>query len=351
MFTRCPECKTIFRVTDEQLEAAGGRVRCGHCAAIFNARDSLADSAAELQRRDGLEAQSGEANQSADHGPRPEFHPYATDYSEFLQTPTAPEPAHEDRAGTGDNDDFAQPAAPTEPHGEPLAPEPYPFTEDAGEFPAEPQPRDEDRSIDEFEPPESAEAALSIKIPPAAPAPQSDETAVAPEDQTLAESPGAEVPVAPEQAQTPPGQEQESTPPPNGAEPQQPPAATAANEPVPSILEDDLQALARRRSGWRTFAWSALIIGLLVAFGLQYTYFNRTDLVRDPLLRPWLERACQWAGCTIPLAPDLNKLRVLTSTVMVDPPQDDRLLILATMVNTADFPQPYPLLEVRLTSL
>lgn len=34
---RCPACETLFRVTPEQLEARGGRVRCGQCAHVFNA--------------------------------------------------------------------------------------------------------------------------------------------------------------------------------------------------------------------------------------------------------------------------------------------------------------------------
>lgn len=35
-FTRCPSCKTIFRVTPQQLALRGGQVRCGHCHAVFD---------------------------------------------------------------------------------------------------------------------------------------------------------------------------------------------------------------------------------------------------------------------------------------------------------------------------
>ncbi len=35
--TRCPQCGTRFRVGSEQLETAGGWVRCGRCAAVFHA--------------------------------------------------------------------------------------------------------------------------------------------------------------------------------------------------------------------------------------------------------------------------------------------------------------------------
>ena len=41
MITTCPQCRTAFRVTDEQLGARGGRVRCGRCATVFDARAVL----------------------------------------------------------------------------------------------------------------------------------------------------------------------------------------------------------------------------------------------------------------------------------------------------------------------
>lgn len=35
-FTRCPGCRTIFRVTSQQLSMRGGQVRCGHCHTVFD---------------------------------------------------------------------------------------------------------------------------------------------------------------------------------------------------------------------------------------------------------------------------------------------------------------------------
>lgn len=43
MRTRCPRCQTIFRITPEQLQARGGKVRCGHCQAVFNALERLVE--------------------------------------------------------------------------------------------------------------------------------------------------------------------------------------------------------------------------------------------------------------------------------------------------------------------
>lgn len=41
MLTTCPECRTTFRLSQAQLEARRGLVRCGHCKAVFNAYDTL----------------------------------------------------------------------------------------------------------------------------------------------------------------------------------------------------------------------------------------------------------------------------------------------------------------------
>jgi predicted Zn finger-like uncharacterized protein len=35
MLTRCPQCATRYRVHGEQLDVAGGKVRCGRCGCVF----------------------------------------------------------------------------------------------------------------------------------------------------------------------------------------------------------------------------------------------------------------------------------------------------------------------------
>ncbi len=39
--TRCPECKTAFRITRNHLQAAGGAVRCGSCMHVFQANQYI----------------------------------------------------------------------------------------------------------------------------------------------------------------------------------------------------------------------------------------------------------------------------------------------------------------------
>ncbi|WP_028293437.1 DUF3426 domain-containing protein [Oceanobacter kriegii] len=48
--TRCPHCQTSFRVRDEHLSRAGGKVRCGSCLQVFNCTEHLV-SADSLTRK------------------------------------------------------------------------------------------------------------------------------------------------------------------------------------------------------------------------------------------------------------------------------------------------------------
>lgn len=44
MYTQCPACNTLFRITEQQLAAAKGKVRCGQCNYIYNAQGTLSAS-------------------------------------------------------------------------------------------------------------------------------------------------------------------------------------------------------------------------------------------------------------------------------------------------------------------
>ncbi len=53
MYTCCPHCKTCFRITQPQLAVAQGKVRCGTCAQIFNAREHLYETLPERKPATG----------------------------------------------------------------------------------------------------------------------------------------------------------------------------------------------------------------------------------------------------------------------------------------------------------
>ncbi|HEB67409.1 MAG TPA: DUF3426 domain-containing protein [Gammaproteobacteria bacterium] len=53
MYTCCPHCKTCFRITKPQLAVAQGKVRCGTCSQIFNAREHLYETLPERKPTPG----------------------------------------------------------------------------------------------------------------------------------------------------------------------------------------------------------------------------------------------------------------------------------------------------------
>lgn len=63
MKTTCPHCKTRFRISEAQLEAAHGQVRCGKCHEVFDAQAGL----------HGVSAAAPEAPFTAEMEPAPEF--------------------------------------------------------------------------------------------------------------------------------------------------------------------------------------------------------------------------------------------------------------------------------------
>jgi predicted Zn finger-like uncharacterized protein len=58
-YTRCPGCKTIFRVTPQQLLLKMGQVRCGHCRTVFDGNEHLVSLAPQLRQDDDDEVDQG----------------------------------------------------------------------------------------------------------------------------------------------------------------------------------------------------------------------------------------------------------------------------------------------------
>ncbi|MBI4989467.1 MAG: DUF3426 domain-containing protein [Rhodocyclales bacterium] len=69
MYTRCPTCSTAFRVTPEQLKARAGKVRCGHCSAVFNALETLEDAPPAVPAEDAVAPHAEPLHSAADETP------------------------------------------------------------------------------------------------------------------------------------------------------------------------------------------------------------------------------------------------------------------------------------------
>lgn len=102
---------------------------------------------------------------------------------------------------------------------------------------------------------------------------------------------------------------------------------------------------------WKTTLWAAANILLIVLLLGQYVYYNRQQLAQYPDLRPWVAQLCAVAACDLPLQRDVKRIALTSRMVESHPSRANALLIDATLVNQADFTQPYPLLELRFSDL
>ncbi|MDQ7076046.1 MAG: DUF3426 domain-containing protein [Gammaproteobacteria bacterium] len=124
---------------------------------------------------------------------------------------------------------------------------------------------------------------------------------------------------------------------------------------IPSILRDDLQKQEQQRSlGRRLLRFSLtllLLLVLLLALATQLFYFEREQLAQRPELRPLLEQLCHILECQLPPQRDLSKIELLERNVYSHPNIKGALIINATLINNANYPQPYPKLAISMANL
>jgi hypothetical protein len=116
----------------------------------------------------------------------------------------------------------------------------------------------------------------------------------------------------------------------------------------PRAMPDTVDA---RPPLWRTSLWAAANVLLILVLLGQYGYYNRQQLAQYPALRPWVAQLCATTGCALPLQRDVRRIALTSRLVESHPSRPNALLIDATLVNQADFAQPYPLVELRFSDL
>jgi predicted Zn finger-like uncharacterized protein len=99
----------------------------------------------------------------------------------------------------------------------------------------------------------------------------------------------------------------------------------------------------------RLWIWPALGLLVLVLAG-QFLWLRFDELARDPGWRPLYARLCGVFRCELPVLRDLERLRTRNLVVRSHPDDGGRLLVQAMLVNEAEHPQPFPVLELRFSA-
>lgn len=331
MRTRCPECGTVFRVTSEQLRRKAGKVRCGHCQAVFNAFDQWQADSDELPTASPAEASmqvlpeevaaesaaetvhlsetvvevvpEPDAERHSDAGPAP-FDPAATvvaapewlESEPFVGLPAVAEPAF-------------VPETPITPQGPEQSPEKAtscaPLDADVAEA-------------------VRFDAAETLVATPADRAGLSDDRNETPEQSTLAAREAGLV-AARELVE-----------------------ASSYNRWSAGTLASDGRGVfdsePPARAAW-PFAVGVLL--LLVVLLAQLAYHYRTDIV---LRMAWAQPLYASLGIDIPLPRNPALVSIETSDLQSDNTRG-LFVLQATLKNRAVFPQAWPALELSLTDV
>ena len=95
--------------------------------------------------------------------------------------------------------------------------------------------------------------------------------------------------------------------------------------------------------------WGSLVFVLLLVAVVQLSWFNRDALLRRyPALAPWVEQVCESLQCEPIRFRDVSAIDLLNRQVSQHPRYRNALLATATMVNNADYKQPYPDVELLI---
>jgi predicted Zn finger-like uncharacterized protein len=308
MRTRCPVCTTVFRVTSEQLRLRAGKVRCGHCQAVFNAFDELV---------------------SEDNQP-------------LIETSVADEPVHQDEPGLPDVEVSFDEVGAEEAAGEPgveqdtaLTALPEGLPHDAADEPfVEPAitevlelPEQADQTADGVLEEFSPNMAVSSQAPEAVDA----ELIQAPLDEPLVESPEESTQAA-RQAGLIAARELNDT--------------TSSNRWLAGTLANDGLGGFESESS-QLAVWPFVLAAILLFVGLfgQFVYYFRTDVV---LRFPSVAGLYELASVDIPLPRNSTLVSIETSDLQSDNARG-LFVLQASLKNRASYAQAWPALELSLT--
>lgn len=326
LFTRCPDCGTTFRVTDDALTKANGQVRCGRCASVFNAYAELRDPPSEVAPAQDAasaadsRAPSSPAVEAAAQSPSPDTasvaQPPSAAHASALPPPVVPAA-------------LAAPAAPPPETAEP-----------APQGPRAAQPAAASPGLA----PRASPAAPAVKAVPRAP----DEAAGDRVTLSVADVVAQVGLIADEDAET--GEMEADRAALAHANAM---SAEEVNDVLDSVAERGteaapwpLSARPRRASRW----WSAAALAATVALGAQAIHHFRADLVRYAVIGPVVQDAYAMVGARVLPRVDVRQYQILDWVATAEPNTLGRgsLKITARIQNRAQRSQPYPSVQVQL---
>jgi predicted Zn finger-like uncharacterized protein len=386
--TRCPKCETTFRVTETQLAAAHGAVRCGACLQVFAANDHLihaesidaepfvTEALIELDDPAGDSSENaGKAIFGVDYfvtkgmsGATPEVEPIEGLDAPFIdarnpeEDMVAARPEESKFAGEAGQSEVVNVSGPDEVALNALFDE----LNNDGAMPSESRedlsPSDlSDGSTENTVDLDSVEAEplFRMELEPDSGAKEFksvvEQEAALPDCDVLepdvlesdVEAPGDAIDISSERT-IPTAAEVVLS---NLDDDQYESIELVSNinleAEVPEEIVGDFEVPTKSHNlSW--FLGTVLLTAVLVS---QYAYVNIEFLVQQPKLRPYYALFCNYASCRLPAFEDIASIETTELVVRVHPEIERALLVDAIIRNTSIYRQAFPPLEMRFTGI
>lgn len=314
--TSCPHCNTRFRITEAQLNAHHGMVRCGHCQAAFDARiDYIAEQS-------GLQQPVAES-ESSENTAASEQANLATFLGDIASSETESEAIVNNGSDESSHHDL---------HEQNILAESFEFEDFNLQLPAADLTHQPDHLDDQhansvihqvIEVEASEEQPLKTETPESAAQPE-------PVVQTEAQ----ELPEHKEQfefKELPEHKEQ------------------FEHHVLPEHYELPEQHQVQAQLKRRTWPWMLGITASVLLLTAQSTYFFRIELAaRLPALKPALVGVCRTLGCDLPLPQNADLISIESSGLDADPEHENLITLNALLRSRASYNVSFPVLALTL---
>ena len=375
LITECPNCQTRFRVTETQLQIARGSVRCGSCLTVFPGIDHLLwqepDAfATELEAREALDQLLDELGPEDDPDDR-----LATSQTgdEVVGTQEATLPSvdavplfdledgHTEKSRLYSGYEAGDEATGQSSEPDWMTTELMPESTELQDSDSVLEPAGAGLTLEPLEPgsglasldssdlPDSLEFESSVEPPLAGSMPESTPNTNGPRSGTSTIT-GVYSTFVDDFGFTEPAAGATDDPAQATVDEEAAASAVAAEQLRSATIADLPESVSFAPEPRRWWTPLIILVGLsaLVAeiFWLQFEGWSR-----DTAIRPIYAVACDWLSCQLPVLRDVEKMSTRNLVVRSHPDLSGALIVDAIIVNEADFAQPYPVLELRFTSI
>ncbi len=131
-------------------------------------------------------------------------------------------------------------------------------------------------------------------------------------------------------------------------------ASTESDMGMAEEIESELMRAERYHypSGmFSSVMWISGLVTLMIFIAIQYAHFYPDQLSQYPQTRPWMETLCAITGCKLPLQEDIKAIALVNRDIHSHTKIKNALMINATLLNKANFYQPYPIMQVTLSDI